>query len=108
MATRPSKRICVILVSPPLLRSNRFTALIGRLAWARLAGLGGGRIIMGLQNLQSLSGVVLTVLICWLLSENRRKFPFRLLGGALLIQVAIVLLLFGLPPARAVLDGVSH
>ncbi len=75
---------------------------------------------MGLQNLQSLSGIVLTVLICWLLSENRRKFPFRLLAGAVLIQVAIVLLLFGLPrPApcstgqprgrRAVgLDGGRH
>ncbi len=25
---------------------------------------------MGLQNLQSLSGVVLTVLICWLLSDK--------------------------------------
>ena len=62
---------------------------------------------MGLQNLQSLAGVALTILICWLLSENRRRFPLRLLLGAIAIQIAIVLLLFGLPPARAVLNGVS-
>jgi CNT family concentrative nucleoside transporter len=52
-------------------------------------------------NLQSLAGIVLIILLCWLFSENRRRFPFLLVIGAIGVQVALVLALFGVPAIRA-------
>lgn len=52
-------------------------------------------------NLQSLAGVVLILLLCWLFSENRRRFPFLLVIGAIGVQVALVLALFAVPAIRA-------
>ncbi len=56
---------------------------------------------------QSLVGLFGVVALCWAASENRRAFPWRLAVVALLIQVALVLLLFGLPQAQAALAGVN-
>ena len=58
-----------------------------------------------LQNAQSLCGIAATVGICWLLSERRSAFPWKLALGAIAVQAGLVLLLFGLPTARAVLSG---
>jgi CNT family concentrative nucleoside transporter len=55
-----------------------------------------------LENAQSLIGLALTIVVCWAISENRARFPWRLAIGALLVQIALILLLFGLPSARAV------
>jgi CNT family concentrative nucleoside transporter len=59
-------------------------------------------------NIQSLSGLVVTMLICWLVSENRRRFPFLLAVGAIAVQAGLVLLLFGVPAAQTVLRGVGQ
>jgi CNT family concentrative nucleoside transporter len=64
--------------------------------------------MFGVQNAQSLTGLGLTMLICWLASENRRRFPWKLAIGAIGIQVVLVLLLFGAPAARAVLAGIGR
>jgi len=48
-------------------------------------------------NAQSLIGVVFVLGLCWVLSENRKRFPLMLAIGSLVIQVGLVLLLFGLP-----------
>ena len=61
--------------------------------------------MFGPENAQSLVGVVVTMAICWALSENRSAFPWRLAIGALAVQAGLVLLLFGLPSARALLSG---
>ena len=61
-----------------------------------------------LQNAQSLAGIAATIAICWALSEKRRAFPWRLALGAVTVQAALVLLLFGAPSARAVLGGASQ
>ena len=61
--------------------------------------------MFGPENAQSLLGVVVTMAICWALSERRSAFPWRLAIGALAVQAGLVLLLFGLPSARAVLAG---
>jgi nucleoside permease NupC len=37
------------------------------------------------------------------MSHDRRRFPWRLAPGALTMQVALVLLLCGFPPAQGVL-----
>ena len=58
-------------------------------------------------SLQSLVGLAGTIGLCWLLSERRRAFPWRLAAVALLAQVALVLLLFGLPQAQAALSWVN-
>lgn len=59
------------------------------------------------ENAQSLSGLALTLVVCWVLSEDRRRFPWRLAAGAIFLQAALVVVLFGLPGARSVLAGVN-
>ncbi len=59
------------------------------------------------ENVQALAGLALTLGLCWLVSENRKRFPWVLAIGALVVQVGLVLLLFGLPQAQALLRGVN-
>lgn len=60
------------------------------------------------ENAQSLVGVVSVIGLCWLLSENRRRFPWKLAFGAVVVQALLVLALFGLPALRSGLQGVGH
>ncbi len=59
------------------------------------------------ENAQSLVGIALTLLICWVMSEDRKRVPWRLAIGALLVQLGLILVLFGLPAARSVVVGIS-
>ena len=59
--------------------------------------------MFGAENAQSLLGVALIPLLCWAISENRRRFPWRLAVGAIAAQAALVLVLFTLPSARLAL-----
>jgi CNT family concentrative nucleoside transporter len=61
-----------------------------------------------IHNAQSLCGLALTLLICWLLSEDRRRFPWRLAIGAIALQAGLVALLFGVPVAQGVLRGIGQ
>lgn len=63
--------------------------------------------MFGIENAQSLVGVGLTLALCWAMSEERRRFPWRLALGAVVIQIGLVLLLFGFPPARGLLQGIG-
>lgn len=58
-------------------------------------------------NLQSLLGIVVFVAACWLMSENRRAFPWRLTIGAIAVQAGLVLALFAIPGSDGVLDGIN-
>jgi len=60
------------------------------------------------ENAQSLLGIAFTLAVCWGLSENRRRFPWKLAVGAVLVQAVLVLALFGLPSVRLALIGVGH
>ncbi|HVZ99258.1 MAG TPA: nucleoside transporter C-terminal domain-containing protein [Caulobacterales bacterium] len=60
-----------------------------------------------LENARSLLGLVLILLISWLFSENKRRFPVLLTLGALAVQAGLVLALFAIPNSRAVLAGVN-
>lgn len=51
--------------------------------------------------------VVLIILIAWLFSENKRRFPFLLMLGSLAVQAGLVLLLFAIPNSQAVLSGIT-
>jgi len=59
------------------------------------------------ENARSLIAVVLIIVLCWLLSENKKRFPFLLAIGALALQAALILALFAIPNSQAVLDGVT-
>lgn len=59
------------------------------------------------ENARSLIAVALIVLVAWLLSEDKRRFPFLLTLGALAVQAGLVLLLFAIPNSQAVLTGVT-
>ena len=55
------------------------------------------------ENVQALAGLALTLGLCWLVSENRKRFPWVLAIAALVVQVLLVVVLFGLPQARQLL-----
>jgi len=61
----------------------------------------------GPENLQSLLGIAVILGACWLLSENKKRFPVFLTIGAIAVQVALILLLFAFPQSRLVLDGIG-
>jgi len=61
-----------------------------------------------LENAQSLVGILLTIGLCWAISENRRRFPWKLTLGAIAVQAILVLALFGLPVLRTGLAGVGQ
>ena len=60
-----------------------------------------------LENAQSLIGLLLTILVCWAVSEDRKAFPWRLTLGAVAVQIGLILLVFGLPAARAIISGLN-
>ena len=62
----------------------------------------------GTENLQSLVGIVVILGACWLLSENKKRFPLWLALGAVAVQVALILILFKLPVSHAILNGIGN
>ena len=59
------------------------------------------------ENARSLIAVAAIIVIAWLFSEDKRRFPFLLTIGALLVQAGLVLALFAIPNSQAVLSGVT-
>jgi CNT family concentrative nucleoside transporter len=58
-----------------------------------------------LPHLQSALGICVIIAAAWVLSENRRLFPWRVVVGGLALQAALALLLLKVPLAqRALLD----
>ena len=64
--------------------------------------------MFGAENAQSLAGVALTLALAWAMSEHKRRFPWRLAAGAILVQGLLVLALFGVPVLRSALAGVGQ
>ncbi|MGE0044180.1 MAG: NupC/NupG family nucleoside CNT transporter [Hyphomonadaceae bacterium] len=60
-----------------------------------------------LENARSLLAVGAIILVAWLLSENKRRFPVWLMAGALALQAGLVLALFAIPNSQAALNGVN-
>ena len=60
------------------------------------------------ENAQSLIGLTLIIVACWALSEDRKRFPWKLALGAVALQAVLVLALFGVPALRAGLAGVGQ
>lgn len=64
--------------------------------------------MFNLLNLQSLLGLAVIVGLCWAVSENRKRFPWRLAIGAILLQFALILATFAIPGSQVVLDGINN
>ncbi len=60
-----------------------------------------------LDNARSLLALVFIILVCWLFSENKRRFPVGLIVGAIALQGGLVALIFALPNAQPLLAGIS-
>lgn len=61
----------------------------------------------GWDNGRAIIGLFVITGIAWLLSENKRKFPWKIVVGAVVMMYAFTLLLFGVPIIRAGLDSVN-
>ena len=66
-----------------------------------------GNTAWGWDNARAVVGVFAIAGIAWLLSENKRKFPWKIVLGAIVMQYVFTLLLFGVPVIRAGLAGVN-
>jgi CNT family concentrative nucleoside transporter len=63
--------------------------------------------VFNVLSLQSLLGLAVIIAVCWLMSENRKAFPWRLILGAMAVQAGLVLLVFALPGSRHVLGAIT-
>lgn len=66
-----------------------------------------GHLEWGWDNARAVLGLALIFGVCWLVSENRRAFPWRIVLGATAIQVFFALLFYGVPPVRDALARAS-
>jgi CNT family concentrative nucleoside transporter len=57
-----------------------------------------------LQTLHHLTGIVLLLALCWLLSEARTAVRWRIVGAGLALALALAAALLTLPPLRALMD----
>lgn len=55
----------------------------------------------GWDNGRAILGVLVIFGVAWLFSENRRRFPWKIILGATAIQITFALLLYGVAPVRA-------
>ncbi len=62
----------------------------------------------GWDNARALLGMALIFAIAWALSENRKAFPLKLVLGAVAIQFAFALVLFGVPFVRTALFAANN
>ncbi|MDE2164320.1 MAG: nucleoside:proton symporter [Alphaproteobacteria bacterium] len=60
-----------------------------------------------LPHLQSLLGIVVILATAWILSENRRAFPFRTVLAGLALQIGLALLMLRVPMARDALYSLN-
>ncbi len=61
----------------------------------------------GWDNGRAILGLFVITGIAWLLSENKRQFPWKITLGAVVMMYGFTLLLFGVPVIRAGLDSVN-
>jgi concentrative nucleoside transporter, CNT family len=60
-----------------------------------------------IENARPLAAIVLIILLAWCFSENKKRFPWLIVAGAIGVQAGLVLLLFALPQTRGLLNGVN-
>lgn len=63
--------------------------------------------VLSQLHLQSLLGIVAILALAWILSENKRAFPFRTVIAGLALQVCLALLMLKVPVARQALYSLN-
>lgn len=61
-----------------------------------------------MEVVQSLVGLITLPAIAWLVSENRRAFPWRIAAFGLLAQLAVAFVLLGSDTAKGLFFGLNH
>lgn len=61
----------------------------------------------GWDNARAILGLGVIYLVCWGMSENRKRFPWRIVLGATALQIMFALLLYGVPPIKMALSQAS-
>lgn len=61
----------------------------------------------GWDNARAILGLAVIYLVCWAISENRKRFPWRIVLGATALQVMFALLLYAVPPIKSGLSQAS-
>ncbi len=61
-----------------------------------------------MERLISLFGLLVMVGIAWLMSSHRRKFPWRMIVGGLLLQFVLALLILKTTPGQATFDALGE
>src|SRR5512139_3443042 len=57
--------------------------------------------------LQSLFGGFVLLALCWALSEDRRRIPWRMVAGGIALAVLLAVALLKIPPLAAALAGLN-
>jgi CNT family concentrative nucleoside transporter len=60
-----------------------------------------------IQSLQSIAGLFVFILIAWLLSENKRRFPVKVVIAGIILQFAIAVAMLRMPWASSVFMGLN-
>lgn len=60
-----------------------------------------------MHALQGLIGVAVLLGICWLLSEDRQRIPWRMVASGMAVALALALLLLKIPPLAAALAALN-
>lgn len=61
----------------------------------------------GADNLRPIAAIAAIIAVCWLLSEDKRRFPWVAAIGALALQAGLVVLVFALPQSQLWLSGLT-
>src|SRR5215510_10882270 len=62
----------------------------------------------GWDNARAILGIIVICGVAWLLSENKKKFPWLITLGAIVMMYIFQILLFGVPVIRAGLDSANN
>src|SRR5690348_426079 len=62
----------------------------------------------GWDNARAILGLFVIYAVAWLLSENKKKFPWLIALGAIAMMFVFQILLFGVPVIRSGLDSVNN
>ncbi len=61
-----------------------------------------------MERFVGLIGIVVMLLLAWLMSEDRRRFPWRMAAAGILMQFALALLLLKTPGVVSIFDAVAR
>jgi concentrative nucleoside transporter, CNT family len=93
----PSLQTCI-----PALRQGQLRPSV-----TPVSSEGPAAVTYSLENARSLLAIAAILFVCWLFSENKRRFPLVMALGAVAVQAGLVAALFAFPQVQPVLSGIA-